>query len=68
MNTQQELGNSPKPAFGAVPQANGGGPRWERSGPHYRQWSSTMGARWQHAVSCLHCGGLRKSGQPAFAR
>jgi hypothetical protein len=59
--SELEFGNSPKPAFGGIPHADSAGPRWERSGPNYRQWSSTMGARWQHAVRCMHCGGLKKS-------
>ena len=41
-------------AFRAIP------PRWMKSVPNYPQWTSVMGARWQHAVRCMHCGGLKK--------
>lgn len=59
MNT--ETGNGSRRAFGAIP------PRWVKSGPGYPQWTSVMGARWQHAARCAHCGGLRKPEPPATA-
>ena len=40
--------------------ASGAGPRWERSGPNYRQWSPATGERWQHAVKCANCGKLKR--------
>jgi hypothetical protein len=35
------------------------GPRWSGSTPDFRDWNEAMAGRWQHAMRCATCCGLK---------